>query len=338
VQAMVLSAPGDLELRDVDLVPDDSLVTVRVDQVGVCGTDRAVVDGSVRVETPRIIGHEVVGRVHEGRRLGHLKPGDRVLVDPSVSCGRCRTCRRGLRHLCPEGGLMGRDADGGLADLVAVPFERLHRVPEGVGDADAALLQVLGTCVHAQRAVPRLAGSRAVVVGLGVSGLLHVQLLRAWGAATVVGVGRSAGKRRLAEQLGATATCGPDEAAALVSRTTDGQGADVVVEAVGSPVTVRLAVELAGPASTVVVFGTSPTGANEAPLHDLYRKELRLLHPRAATGTDYDDAVALVASGSVRGDVLVTERLPIAAAPTVFATWHQHPDRLKVVFSPGGSG
>lgn len=333
MQAVVLDSPGALSVRDINEPSDDGQVVVRVDQVGVCGTDRSVVAGSAGAEMPRIIGHEVVGRVEDGRQLGHVAIGNRVLVDPSVWCGTCPTCRRGLVHLCPRGGLMGRDVDGGLADVVRVPSQRLHVVPSGVADDDAALLQVLGTCVHAQRLVPRLAGARAVVIGLGVSGLLHVQLLKAWGALTVVGVGRSGGKRRMAEDLGADIACTPDQAAEVVAGATGGEGADVVVEAAGSGATVRLAAELAGLAATLVVFGTSPSGASEAPLHELYRKELRVVHPRAATGVDYDDAITLVASGAVRGAPLVTDRFPMTLAPEVFATWSEHPERLKVVFS-----
>lgn len=338
VRAVVLDAPGRLAVREVAFAPPGDLVTVRVEQVGVCGTDRAVVDGTVPVATPRVVGHEIVGTVDGGARLGPLSVGDRVLVDPSVWCGRCRTCARGLVHLCPSGGLMGRDVDGGLAERVAVPSARLHVVPEAVAHDDAALLQVLGTCVHAQRAMPAPAGTTAVVVGLGVTGLLHVQLLRAGGAAAVVGVGRSRAKRDLAAGFGATATCVPGEAAGVVSAVTGGEGADLVIDAVGTGETVALGADLAGPAATVVVFGTAGRGGRAVPLHEMlhemYRKELRVLHPRAAAGADYDEAIALVASGVVTAASLVTERRAMSEAPETFATWPDRPERLKVVFSP----
>lgn len=335
MRAAVLEAPHHLAVRDV-AVPQGGgeLVVVHVEQAGVCGTDRKVVDGSMPTTFPRVIGHELVGRVVEGGGAGAPASGTRVLIDPSMSCGWCDTCRRGLVHLCPSGGLMGRDVDGGLAELVAVPASRLHVVPETVGDDDAALLQVLGTCVHAQRQVDVFPSDHAVVVGLGVSGLLHLQLLRARGARTVVGVGRSASKRALADELGATVTCTPDEAAGVVAELTGGNGPEVVVEAAGTGATVSLAVELAGYGATVMIFGTV-VGANHAlPFYDLYRKELRLVNPRAAVGRDYDDAIAVVASGAVRGAPLVTERLPIADAPAVLAGWYDQPGRLKVVFEP----
>ncbi len=319
-------------MRDVAPPPSGKgMVAVRVEQVSVCGTDRKVVDGSVPVTTPRVIGHELVGRVAGPTPAGRLRPGDRVLVDPSVSCGRCATCRRGLVHLCPEGGLMGRDVDGGMAELVVVGPGRAHPLPEGIGADDAALLQVLGTCVHALRDVPAAVPGHAAVVGLGVSGLLHVQLLRARGASSVLGVGRSPAKRALAEALGATATCSPDEAVDAIEATTGGDGARVVVEAVGSEPTIWLSVALAGFGAVVVVYGTVPGPGSSAPFSEMYRKELRLLHPRAALGVDYEEAIALTASGAVRAAPLVTDRVQLADAPDLFSSWADHPERLKAV-------
>lgn len=331
--AAVLEAPGRLVVREADDPGADGLVSVRVEQVGVCGTDRKVVAGAIPVSLPRIIGHELVGRVVGGGSPGAVSTGDRVLIDPSLSCGACRTCRRGLRHLCPSGGLMGRDIDGGLAELVAVEVQRLHRIPESMEDDDAALLQVLGTCVHAQRQAPLFPTDRAVVVGLGVSGLLHVQILRARGARAIVGIGRSPDKRALAESLGATVTCTPDDAPDVVGDVTGGEGADLVVEAVGSPGTVALAVSLAGYGATLVVFGTA-SGSDQVPLYEMYHKELTVLNPRAALGEDYDRAIELVATGAVRGSPLVSDRLSFFDAPAVLSDWADHPERLKVVFEP----
>lgn len=334
MRAVVLEAPGQLAVRDVAPPEDDSLVTVRVEQVGVCGTDRKVVESPVVRDLPRIIGHELVGRVEAGVGAG-MPVGQRVLVDPSTWCGRCRTCRLGLVHLCPSGGLMGRDVDGGLGELVAVPAERLHEVPAAVGADDAALLQVLGTCVHATRDVHPLPAETAVVVGLGVSGLLLVQLLAARGA-TVVGVGRSEAKRALAASLGASVTCTPQDAPETVAATSGREGASVVVEAVGSAETVSLGVALAGAGATLVVFGIPAGAMHEVPLAAMYKKELRTLHPRAALGADYDDAIALMAAGRVRGAPIVSDRAPLEEAPAMFATWPAHPGRLKVVFDVAG--
>ena len=110
------------------------------------------------------------------------------------------------------------------------------------------------------------------------------------------------------------------------------QKPNAVIEAVGSSATLGLAVALAGYAATIVMYGTASAGDHQAPFYELYRKELRLVNPRAAVGRDYDDAIAMVASGAVTGRPLVTGRLPLDAAPEVLGSWDRDPGRLKVVF------
>lgn len=335
VRAAVLLAPGRVAVRDVPDPEADGSVVVQVEQAGICGTDASIASGALPVALPRILGHEIVGRVVGGTEAtgGDLTVGDRVLVDPSASCSRCPTCRRGLVHLCPHGGLMGRDSDGGLSELVSVAPGRLHVVPEEVDRDSAAILQVLGTCIHAHRQFTVFPGGAAVVVGLGVSGLLHVELFRARGIATVIGIGRSEHKRQLALAVGATAVATPEEAAGLVREITGGSGADVVVEAVGTDSTIAQAVALAAAGGSVVVFGTV-AGVGAMPHYKLYHKEIRVLYPRAALPGDYDDAIALVASGTVSGAPIVSDRLTLAGVPEVLGSWPGDARRLKVVFVP----
>jgi threonine dehydrogenase-like Zn-dependent dehydrogenase len=114
-----------------------------------------------------------------------------VLVNPAVLCGHCGLCRPDLPQLCPAGGLLGRDAGGVFADLVAVDEGCLHSRPAGLPSDGAALLQVLSTCVHAQSPLTVRPEDSAVVVGLGIAGLLHIQLLRDRGVPVIVGVTRS---------------------------------------------------------------------------------------------------------------------------------------------------
>ena len=127
-------------------------------------------------------------------------------------------------------GLLGRDADGCFAELVAVDEALLHPIPDSVAPDAAALLQVLSTCVHAQSRLSPSPEDSAVVIGLGVTGLLHVQLLRARGLRTLIGVTRSEWKRDLARRLGASATATPDEAADAVGAATDGRGARIAID------------------------------------------------------------------------------------------------------------
>ncbi|PYR29487.1 MAG: hypothetical protein DMF92_11630 [Acidobacteria bacterium] len=231
MKAMVLRAPGELVLDDVARPGlNASHVLVRVTHSGVCGTDLKIYNGAIPVSYPRIMGHEMVGEVVEAGDSHTFRPGERVIVDPELYCGACFHCRIGQTHLCPNGLLVGRDTNGGFAEYVTAPRSHVFRLPDSIDSRTAPLIQVLTTCLHAQRQVNIFPAESVVVFGLGVTGQLHVQLAKARGA-TVIGITRSAGKRELAEKLGADLTIpGGDGALQQVREATEGRGADLVIE------------------------------------------------------------------------------------------------------------
>lgn len=338
--AVQVTAPG--QVRVVEAADPDAVgqALVRVHHAGICGTDLEIMRGGIPVDYPRIMGHEMVGEVVRPGPAGITVPGQRVLVDPAVSCGHCRPCRAGRSNLCVQGGLAGRDVDGFFATYVAAPETRLLVVPDSVSETASGLLQVLGTCVHALRAVSVVPGDVAVVIGLGVSGLLLAQLLAARGA-RVIGVSRTSWKRELAARLGAAGSAPPEEAESVIRALSRGQGADVVVEAVGTEATLGQAIELAGPGAEVVMFGTIPqggghgSGAGEGaglglPYYQMYLKELELHFPRAALAVDYQRGIELVESDVLQVEPLVTHRLGLAEAERAFRVM-QGPSALKVL-------
>src|SRR5580704_4689687 len=166
MRAMVLRAPSDLALSDVALpqVPAGH-VLVRITHSGLCGTDLKIYKGAIPAEYPLIMGHEMVGET---------KSGLRVIIDPVFCRGTCFHCRIGQTNLCPTGGLIGRETNGGFAEYVAVPTAQVFRLPDSIDSATAPLIQVATTCLHAQRLASISAGETVAVVGLGVSGQLHV--------------------------------------------------------------------------------------------------------------------------------------------------------------------
>lgn len=307
---------------------------VAVREVGICGTDMKIISGNVPVSYPRVLGHEMVGEVVEPGEGGLFRAGDRVLVDPAVSCGYCPRCRRGEAHLCANGGLMGRDLDGLFTELVAVHERQLLRLPADLPWEQGPLLQILGTCAHGQSLVRADPGQTAVVVGLGVSGLLHVQLLRARGVDAVIGVTRSAEKLRLAGELGATLTVMPQDAWAAVQDVTGGEGADLVVECSGVLPGLRTAVELARPAGTVLLFGTLSETGGEFPYYLLYHKELDLVSSRGALPRDYIAAIDHVDRGRVRLGRLLSRRFPLDEVATAVAASQEDAGVLKVTMHP----
>lgn len=319
MRAVVLVEPGRTEVQDVP-VPDVSQsgnALVRIQTAGLCGTDSSIVSGKIPAELPRIMGHEAVGVVEIAGRQGLIEPGQRVLIDPGISCDLCDLCRRGYPNLCRNGGLLGRDYDGVFADYVSIDEKQLLAVPDSIGPDEAGIIQVLGTCVHAMSKVNVRPGDVAVVLGLGVAGQLIAQLLTKRGA-RVIGVARSEWKRDLAVDLGIHSVAAPSDLAAAVDTLTKGLGADLVVEAVGTEATFAQAIELAGHASTVVLYGTASSGGTGLPYYQLYFKELTILNPRAATKADYERAIDLVANGIVNGAPLVSSSFGLTDAQSAF--------------------
>ena len=332
MKCVQVTAPGHLIHADaaVPASPGPGHAVVRIDTVGICGTDVKILNGSIPVSYPRIMGHEMVGVVEVAADTGPPR-GSRVLIDPAIVCGTCALCRKGRGNLCLNGGLLGRDADGVFAEYAVAPAHRLLAVPDSVGTTAAGLLQVLGTCVHAQRSSQVFVGDVAVVLGLGVSGLLFTQLLRGAGA-TVVGVTRSEWKQDLARRLGAVAVAAPGEADSLVRELTGGRGADLVVEAVGTEATLAQAIELASVGGEVIVFGTLTGGGSGLPYYQLYFKELTLWNPRAATVDDYARGIELAASGALDLEAIVTDHFGLSEASAAFDRVRSA-DSLKILMS-----
>lgn len=313
MKAMVLKAPRKLEMEEAERPrPGVGEALIRIRNSGVCGTDLKIYSGTVPVHHPLIMGHEMVGEVVEGGDE-RIRKGDRVIVDPAISCGVCVNCRAGQTSLCRQGGLVGRDSNGGFAEFFLAPLSNVHRLPESIESREAPLLQVLSTCVHGQRFLNIFAGQSVVVTGLGVAGQLHIQLAKARGAKPVMGVTRSAFKRKLAERLGADITFSSGgEARRGVAEATKGDGADIVIECTGKLEMLGDAIAMARAGGVLLLFGILTATEGKLPFYELYHKELTIYNSRAAKGEDFPVSIDLVAKGMVKLGPLVTHLLPLA--------------------------
>jgi len=304
MRAMVLRAPGDLALSDVARpeVPAGH-VLVRITHSGLCGTDLKIYKGAIPAQYPLIMGHEMVGE---------LMGGERVIIDPVLSCGTCFHCRIGQTNLCPAGGLIGRETDGGFAEYAVVPAAQVFRLPDSLDLRIAPLIQVATTCLHAQRLGNVSLGESVAVIGLGVSGQLHVQIAKARGAAKVIGISRSTFKNDLAMQLGADVAIesGPGTVAKILDET-EGRGADVVIECTGVMSSIADAIRMARFGGRILMFGITSATSGALPFYDLYFKELTLINNRAATAQDFPLMIDLVNRGVVRLEPLVTHRMAL---------------------------
>ena len=343
MRAVVLRKPFDLAVTDVarpDPGPDE--VIVRVTNSGICGTDLKIFTGAMPASYPVIMGHEMTGEVVGGAGNTRVRQGDRVLVDPVLFCGVCFDCRAGRTNLCPNGGVIGREFNGGFADYVLAPRSHVYPLPASIDSRTAPLIQVLTTVLHAQRRAdigqvphrgPAMNRQSVAVIGLGVSGQLHVQLAKARGAGPVIGITRSAWKRSVADRLGAdlTAPTG-DEAIRAVKGATEGHGADVVIESTGMVASIADAIEMVRPGGTIVLFGIHTAGEGSLPFYQLYYKEPTVISARAAMADDFPEAIDLVARGCVTLSPLVTHVLPVTELAQALGMLKSDADgRMKII-------
>jgi 2-desacetyl-2-hydroxyethyl bacteriochlorophyllide A dehydrogenase len=326
MKAMILRATGDVALGDVEQPsPARDQVLVHMTHSGICGTDRKIFDGAIPVRHPLIMGHEMAGELAAG--------GGRVVVDPCLYCGACFYCRAGLTNLCPQGGLIGRDVDGGFAEYVMAPRSHVFPLPDAIDSRIAPLIQVVTTCMHSQRQINILAGQSVVVVGLGVTGQVHMQLAKARGAHPVIGISRSAWKRKMAEQLGADLTLAGGEAGVRsVIEATEGRGADVVIESTGVMSSVADAISMCRMGATLLLFGIITGGQGALPFYQIYFKELTIVNGRAAKGEDFPPSIDLIARGIIKLDALITHVVPIAELGTAMEMLTSDADhRMKII-------
>lgn len=353
MKALVLTAPSRLEFTDFpDPVPAEDEVLLRIHACGICGSDLHGWDGSSgRRRPPLIMGHEAAGEVlAAGPRVTGWRAGDRVTFDSTVFCGSCRYCAAGAVNLCERRRVVGVSPEdyrqhGAFAERLALPARILHRLPDGLPYAEAALVEPVAIAVHAVqrwREAARARGTRpegatTVVVGAGMIGLLVIQALRWAGAREIIAVDLADNRLALAARLGATRTVnsGQADALAAVTAATAGLGADAVFEVVGFTPTVNLALALVRRGGACVLVGNLAPRTQDFPLQAVVTKELALLGSCASAG-EYPLCLDLIARGVIAVRPLIEAEVPLAEGAAWFArlTAKDGGRHLKVILRP----
>ncbi len=311
--AVRLHGPSDLRVEsvpfDAALKPDEVLVRVRA--TGVCGSDLHPYEtgsiGSTTLNQPLVLGHEFSGVVEEiGVDVENLAMGARVAIDPAWVCGNCRECLGGNPNLCRKQRFCGlAPDDGSLRSRLVAPARFCHPIPDGVSDASAALLEPLGIALHATDLARIRVGARVAILGAGPIGLCLAQTCKVAGAGTVWIHDILPYRQKFAEKYGAIPL--PDCAEA-----------DVVIEAAWAKESVQHAMEIAKPGGTVVLVGIPFEDHVEFSHSTARRKGLTILMSRRMKNV-YGRCLALVQSGRVDVESLVTHRFPLGKTPDAFA-------------------
>ncbi|HET9204486.1 MAG TPA: alcohol dehydrogenase catalytic domain-containing protein [Acidimicrobiia bacterium] len=333
MRAAVLRGWNDLAVEEVD-VPEPAAgeVLLRVKACGLCGTDLKMVHGAFQARgwppsLPFVMGHEWSGEVvalGDGLEDLDLRPGDQVVAENHVGCGRCAMCRRGRYNLCEKAGtpgyrLYGHTAPGALSEYAVRPAQMLHKLPETVSPLEGALVNQGSLTVHALRRVEFLPGSSVAIFGPGLLGLLAAAVASASGAAQTIMVGRGS-RLDLAGRMGCDDVVdyeSEDPVAGIRDRT-GGRGADYVLDCSGNPEVPAQATGAVRRGGRIALLGLTGGKTSSIDIDRLTLDEVDLMGIRSSPNA-YPAMIALMRSGKVDLSPLLTHVYPLDSVAEALA-------------------
>ena len=343
MQALMLAEYGRLAVEEVAApVAGAGEVLVQVAACGICGSDVHGYDGSSGRRIPPIVmGHEAAGTVAGlGAGVTGLRLGERVTFDSTVFCGECEFCKRGEINLCDNRQVIGVSCGeyrraGAFAEYVVVPGRIVHRLPEGMSFAEAAMLEAVSVALHAVKVSEVKGGETALVIGAGMIGVLVVQAARAAGCARVFVADVDGTRLARAKGLGADEAllASGETLIGEVARLTGGRGVDLVLECVGRQETVMASVDCVRKGGTVTLVGNI-TAQVTIPLQKVVSRQVRLQGSCASAG-EFPEAMAMMVAGKMVVGELISAVAPLGDGPTWFERLHGgEAGLMKVVLDP----
>jgi len=336
MQALVFRGEGEWaveEARTPAIQADDD-VLLKVDRASICGTDIHIL--SVPPGHPAtagsILGHEYVATVLDaGAGNRHLAKGDRVVIDPNLTCGLCRYCRLGLTNSCENMTTLGIFRHGGLAEYNVAPLRALHKIGREVPPERATLAEPLSCVLHAFEKAQLVPGESVAVLGGGPIGLMFLMLFQMAGAGRVYVIEPVEFRRRQAEECGATEVLDPktlDAKASILAAT--GVGADIVIDAAGTLLPESL--DLVRRGGRVILFGMNLHGERPVNQYGITRNQVTIIGSFIQQ-TSFPKVVRLLESGRLPLEKLVTHRLRLPAIGEGLEAMRQG-KAIKVVVEP----
>ena len=301
----------DYEERPVPQPQAPQDVLVKIEACGICGTDLNIlaVPPAHKANTGIVIGHEGIGIVEKiGAGVAGLQPGDRVVIAPRLTCGRCAYCRRGLDNQCTNYQTIGTTVDGAFAPYLLAPERALYKISPSVPRDDAAFFEPLSCVVGAVKRAPIQAGDTVLIIGGGPMGLLFALHYRTLGAGRVIVADVAPYRLEFAQEIGVAAMNVQEQDAAKAIKALTELGADIVVDAVGNQM--DTAIKCARRGGQIILFGLRPHDSPPVNQYTITRYDLTVhgafvgLHPFAQT-------IQLLESRRIQPSVLITHRLPL---------------------------
>jgi (R,R)-butanediol dehydrogenase/meso-butanediol dehydrogenase/diacetyl reductase len=329
MQAIVYHDNKDIRLEDIpEPSPGPGEVKLRITNTSICATDIEewqfgplwVQHGSPNAitgkQTPLVLGHETSGHIVElGEGVDDVAIGDRCAVNTILTCGTCFWCLRGQQAVCPNMAVAGFMADGGLAEFMVWPADKMVMLPDSVSDVEAPLLEPTTVAVHGVRRSGVKPGDNVAVIGCGTVGLLTLQAFKAAGA-RVIAIDVRKQSLDLATELGADEVINSQDeqaAAAKLLELTDDVGPDIVAETAGAKETPRMAIEWTrrgGTALLIGIYSTTP----EINFNNVVGPEVTVIGSVATSPGDLEAAVELVSQGKINVKPLISATVPLRRA------------------------
>jgi L-iditol 2-dehydrogenase len=310
--------------------PDEVLIKLR--SIGICGSDMHwYLDGSIYgfpASYPLVLGHEPAGEVTAvGSGVSRLRPGDRVSIEPTISCRHCEYCARGQHNNCLQSQFMGSpQLPGLLREYATVPAHNAELVPGNFNYTQASLIEPVAVIMHMLELVQIHAGDSVAILGAGPIGLLAAAVARHCGASQVLMADKLPHRIKMAQDLGATAAVPIGQFRELVGDKTRGRGVDLAIDATGAAETINAALAVTRMAGTLVLIGIPnqvPVGLD---LFSAMAKEIRI-QPLKRSNHCSKPAIALLASGAIP-QAIVTHRVGVEQAPAAFQTLAEYRDGI----------
>jgi L-iditol 2-dehydrogenase len=324
------------ELPVPKIGPGELLLRTR--SSGICGSD--LMEWYRVKKAPLVLGHEITAEVVEvGAGVDGFRAGDRVFSTHHVPCGKCRYCLAGHQSVCD---LLRTThfEPGGFAEYIRVPKINVElgtlRIPDAMTFDEGTFIEPLACVVRAQRFAKLAAGQTVLVIGSGISGLLHIQLARARGAARIIATDISEFRLNAARQFGADATIhGAADVPAKLKDLNDGRLADLVIVCTGALPAAQQATKAIDRGGTLLFFAPTAAGVDVGiPLFDFWRDEINVVTSYAGSGGDLIESLELIRDHKVRVADMVTHRLSLAQTGFGFQLAASGQDSIKVIIDP----
>lgn len=319
----IVKTPGKVEFEDRPVPAlSDGQVLIKTRAVSICGSDIHTFKGKHPfAPLPAALGHELTGEIAAvGDKVNCLRIGDRVVLEPVITCGHCEFCLKGVYNLCTHVSFYHRQGQGAFTPYFVADQQRVFKLPANISFEEGALVEPLAVAVHAVKKAGIVMGDRVAVIGAGAIGLMILVLSRLQGAAGVFAVDTQDFRLKMAQNLGALETFNNIDGKAVekILDRTAGLGVEVSFEAVGLQLTFVQALQVLKKGGHAVLAGLNAKPEVTLPSNIFVQKEISLSGTQGYCH-DFQTALALLENGAVDLSPLITHVLPSNAVQEGFA-------------------